>query len=571
MRRIMPLSITVMMVAAIFFAALSNGTLAPAATPSQNSVTLTRFAEFAPFFHPINAQSNQYIMFYALFNQLIKLDLTDESLQKYVPDLAEKWTVSPDGTSYTFNLRKDVKWHDGTKFTADDVVYTATWGAENQGAYIGFKPAWFSIKGAQAAEAACVADKTAAKCGGTAPLEGVKKIDDYTVRFTLAEPDSLFVRFMVDAPSSIMPKHLLVGQTADQINKGEFKTKPVGTGPYKMVSVQPGQFVELAANPGYFKGAAKIAKFFYKDITPETALAQLQSDQLDIGLNVGVANFDLLSRMATLNVQVVRSPGVFPLMLLMDGAKERSDPATATKPGMNPGWDFSDKRVRQAIYYAIDRRGINDKLFKGRNHILWNPPAFMKYPGLNEYPFDPGKAKQLLAEAHPPDLAKPIRLLFSNDPDQSRIAPIVKEQLEAVGFKIELKGVETATWEKIVDDDTLRDTWDMNFDIGGAEGLGPARSEIYYLCQPEKLHTSGYYNCDLRKLFKEARTKINPADQDKIYERIAHIFNEEVPRPYLWQLSGVHVVNKRIGGGLRKVPIFERYLTMNVETWQIVK
>jgi hypothetical protein len=133
---------------------MSNGTLAPAATPSQNSVTLTRFAEFAPFFHPINAQSNQYIMFYALFNQLIKLDLTDESLQKYVPDLAEKWTVSPDGTSYTFNLRKDVKWHDGTKFTADDVVYTATWGAENQGAYIGFKPAWFSIKGAQAAEAA---------------------------------------------------------------------------------------------------------------------------------------------------------------------------------------------------------------------------------------------------------------------------------------------------------------------------------------------------------------------------------------------------------------------------------
>ena len=252
MRRVVTLSITMMVVAALFIAAPPSRTLAPivatpapaaAAAPSQNSVSITRFAEYAPFFHPNNAQSNQYIMFYALFNQLVKLDLTDESLQKFVPDLAEKWTTSPDGTVYTFTLRKDVKWHDGKKFTADDVVYTATYAAENQGAFIGFKPAFFSIKGADAAEAACVADKTAAKCGGTAPLEGVKKINDYTVQFTLASPDYLFLRLLVDAPSSIMPKHVLAGQTAEQINKGEFKTKPVGTGPYKMVSVQPGQFV----------------------------------------------------------------------------------------------------------------------------------------------------------------------------------------------------------------------------------------------------------------------------------------------------------------------------------------
>ena len=579
MRRIVTLGITAMMVAAVFLGVQPNGRLIPtgvapaaiAAAPTQNSVTITRFAEYAPFFHPNNAQSNQYILFYALFNQLVKLDLTDENLQKLVPDLAEKWTISPDGTVYTFSLRKDVKWHDGTKFTADDVVYTATYAAENQGAFIGFKPAFFWLKGATAANAACTAAQAADKCGGTAPLEGVKKIDDYTVRFTIEAPNANFMRFMADAPSSIMPKHLLAGQTADQINKGEFKTKPVGTGPYKMVSVRPGQFVELAANPDYFKGAPKIAKFFYMDITPETALAQLQSGQLDIALNVGVANLDLLSRQSSLNVQVVRSAGVFPIMPLAESAAQRADPALAPKPGMKAGWDFTDKRVRQAIYYAIDRRGINQKLFGGRNYILWNPPAFMKYPGLNQYPYDPDKAKKLLAEAKPADMAKPIRLLFSNDPDQSRIAPIVKQQLEAVGFKVELKGMETATWEKIVDDDTQRDTWDMDFDVGGSEGLGPSRSAIYYLCQPEKLHTSGYYNCELRKLFDEALTKVTPADQDKIYEKIAHIFNEEVPRPYLWQLSGVHVVNKRIGGGLQKIPMFERYLTMNVETWQIVK
>ena len=178
MRRIVTLGITAMMVAAIFLGVQPNGRLVPtgvapaaiAAAPAQNSVTITRFAEYAPFFHPNNAQSNQYILFYALFNQLVKLDLTDENLQKLVPDLAEKWTISPDGTVYTFSLRKDVKWHDGTKFTADDVVYTATYAAENQGAFIGFKPAFFWLKGATAANAACTAAQAADKCGGTAPL-----------------------------------------------------------------------------------------------------------------------------------------------------------------------------------------------------------------------------------------------------------------------------------------------------------------------------------------------------------------------------------------------------------------
>src|SRR5437879_2835927 len=106
MRRVMTLGIIVMMVAAVFLGSQSNGLAPGFAAPAQTSVTITRFAEYAPFFHPNNAQSNQYILFYALFNQLVKLDLTDETLLKLVPELAVKWTISPDGTVYTFNLRK---------------------------------------------------------------------------------------------------------------------------------------------------------------------------------------------------------------------------------------------------------------------------------------------------------------------------------------------------------------------------------------------------------------------------------------------------------------------------------
>lgn len=110
----------------------------------------------------------------------------------------------------------------------------------------------------------------------------------------------------------------------------------------------------------------------------------------------------------------------------------------------------------------------------------------------------------------------------------------------------------------------------MTLSAGGSEGLHPSRSEIYFKCGDElPTGQSGYYNCDLRDLFKEALTKGVAAEQDAIYEQIAKVLNEDVPQLYLWQLSGVHVVNKRVGGGLAQVPSFERYVTMNVETWTV--
>ena len=321
-------------------------------------------------------------------------------------------------------------------------------------AYIGFSPAWWDIKGAAEIE------------GTTDPLEGVKAIDDYTVEFTLAAPNALFLRNLADAPSSIMPEHVLGGMTADEINQSEFKTsKPIGTGPYSMVSVQPDQYVEFAANPSYFKGAPNVEHLFYKAITPETALAQLETGELDIALNVGAANRERLQAVPSLNVQVVSSPGIFNLLPVDD------TPDVRERLGLPPvNFDFTDKRVRQAMYYAIDRRAINDAIYGGANRILWNPPGFKEYDGLDEYPFDPEKAKALLAESGV-DLSKPIHFLYANElGDGQRIAPIVAQQLQDVGFTVELNGVDITAWEAIVTDDTQRASWDMTFsaEIGRA-------------------------------------------------------------------------------------------------------
>ena len=137
------------------------------------------------------------MLYYLVFDTLVALDLSDKTLQTIKPRMAESWDISPD------------------------------------------PPAWFSLKDQAKLEAACTANPTdASKCGGTEAFAGVTAPDDYTVVFTLEAPDVFFLRTMVDAPSVIMPAHILQGQTADQINKSDFKNKqPIGTGPFTLKAI----------------------------------------------------------------------------------------------------------------------------------------------------------------------------------------------------------------------------------------------------------------------------------------------------------------------------------------------
>ena len=180
----------------------------------------------------------------------------------------------------------------------------------------------------------------------------------------------------------------------------------------------------------------------------DTALAQLESGELDAVFNAGVTNLPRLSSIDILDVQTNQAPGIFTLNPFTETDADRTDWNTRFNHNIPPlSFNFNDKRVRQAMYYAIDRRAIDDQLFDGLNKILWNPPGFRDdYEGLNKYEFDPEKAKALLAEATAEgtvDLSKTIRFNYATDlADSGKIAPIIKQQLEAVGFKVELTALD---------------------------------------------------------------------------------------------------------------------------------
>ena len=200
---------------------------------SGSSIIIGQSSEVAnlnPMIQPRTPDSNVQCL---IFDYLV---IPDENLN-YVGDLAESWDISDDGTVYTFHLQEGVKWHDGEDFNADDVVFTLTALASPE--YTGGNEGRvMSIVGASEYQA------------GTADsVEGIKKIDDYTVEITLASPNAAFLSNMYVA---MLPEHILGEESPADWGNDDFNRAPIGTGKYKFVEWEAGQYISLERNDEYF-------------------------------------------------------------------------------------------------------------------------------------------------------------------------------------------------------------------------------------------------------------------------------------------------------------------------------
>src|SRR6266852_2664518 len=329
----------------------------------------------------------------------------DESTQ-IVPGLAESWTISKDGLTYTFKLRKGIAFHDGTPLNAAAVKFSIERqiNPEHPANKLGKYPfAAYNFGNVKAVEA----------------------MDDSTVRFVLKEPRASFLAIMTSGAASI------VSPTAAMKSSQDYAVSPVGTGPFKFASWDRGQRVVLEKNPSYWRYPVKVDRVIYRPVTEDQArLTELLTGGLD--LIVGTPP-DFVAQLENHpKVTLQKQVGAHVWYLGFNNTK---------KP-------FDDKRVRQALNYAVNKDAIVRDVLKGTGAVSKGPVLPNTWgadTALKAYPYDPEKAKRLLAEAgYPNGFTTTLWVPESGSGMQAPVAmsTVMQSNRKAVGVTVSMQTME---------------------------------------------------------------------------------------------------------------------------------
>ena len=327
------------------------------------------------------------------------------------PALAQYWKASRDGLTWTFMLRKGVKFHHGREVTAEDVVYSFTRILDPK------------VKSGAADLFAAIKGTREFREGKAKEVAGLKALDRYTVQVTLDEAPVPFVSVLAVGHAKIVPKDV-VEQQGDA-----FGTHPIGTGPFRFGRWERGKELVLEANPDYFDGRPKLARVVYRIFPGENFTAMYEEFERGNLEDTPIPTQEyrrILSEGSHIYIkrpmQSVRFYGF----------------NTRVKP-------LNDRRVRQAIIYAIDRGALVEEVLLGR-YILANgilPPGTQGFnPKLKGYPYDPQRSRELLAEAGYPGGRglPPIQIWSSVKSERGLLEhEQIKKYLEAVGIQAEFQ------------------------------------------------------------------------------------------------------------------------------------
>ncbi|MGH2547844.1 MAG: ABC transporter substrate-binding protein, partial [Thermomicrobiales bacterium] len=256
--------------AAVAAGAITSPSFAPGASAQSGTTALQigRETEFAPILVPLHTSTGtQTQIFDLIYSRLLKVK-DDLSFQ---PDAAESYEVSADATTFTFKIRAGMTWHDGTPFTANDIIFT-------------YKLALTKATGAGAAgKLKQIKGATAFFDGTATEIEGLELVDDSTIRITLEKPNVAWLTGTAGTNSMIwiLPEHIYTDADPAAIDQFSASQAPtVGSGAYQFVEYVPDQYVSFKANPSFYLGAPKIEQVFIRLAEPATQLAQLESGEL---------------------------------------------------------------------------------------------------------------------------------------------------------------------------------------------------------------------------------------------------------------------------------------------------
>jgi peptide/nickel transport system substrate-binding protein len=343
-----------------------------------------------------------YMIAEMIFDGLI--NLTEKGK---IPGLAESWVVSPDGKQIDFKLRKNVKFHNGDAFTAEDVKFTF--------------------------ERIMAPDSTHSyRRGFQDSLERVDVVDPFTARFILKNPWPAFFTTARYALTHIVPKKYY-----ESVGTKGFKEKPVGTGPFKLADWKAGEWTKFEANASYWGRVPKIEFVTQRLVAePFTRYAMIEKGEADIATGITGALLDKVR--GNKDLRVIMSPYAGTSGILFN---KKEFPQA------------EDRRVRLAVAHAINRKAISEKILGGvcepATSII-SPGTFGYLEGVPLIPYDPNKAKALLKEAGvAPGTKVPYvyhTQAFAALPGAPQVLEAIAGNLEAVGLSIDRKSVDTDAW-----------------------------------------------------------------------------------------------------------------------------
>jgi dipeptide transport system substrate-binding protein len=439
-----------------------------------------------------------------IYNRLVEFE---RGTTKVVPGLAQSWDVSKDGLTYTFHLRHGVKFHT-TKafkptrdFDADDVVFSIDRQWKDDNPFHKVSGGSFEYFG---------------DMGMPKLLKSVEKVDKYTVRITLNRPEAPFIADLAMDFASIFSK-----EYADKMMKAGTPEKidqdPVGTGPFQLESYQKDAIIRYKANPHYWGGKAKIDRLIFA-ITPDASVryAKLKANECQVMAYPNPA--DIAAMQKDTSLKVLQAPGLNIGYLAFN---------TQKKP-------FTDVRVRQALNMAVNKKAIVEAIFHGAGQVAKNPipPTMWSYnDAVKDYPYDPEKAKKLLAEAGFPngfetDLwAMPVQRPYN--PNAKRMAELIQADWAKVGVKAKIVSYEWGEYLKRVragDHQTVL--------LGWTGDNGDPDNFLYTLlsCDAAKTGSSSRF-CykPYDDLLIKAKEDSKIADRTKYYKEAQVIFKEQAP------------------------------------------
>jgi len=479
-----------------------------ATTTPLSAKTLVFCSEGSPenFYPAINTTGTSFDANGQIYSRVVEFE---RGGTRVVPGLAERWDISPDGKTYTFHLRRGVKWHSNRifrptrDFDADDVVFSfeRQW-KENHPFFrvTSSNHSYFNDMGLPAL------------------LKSVEKLDDHTVRVTLNEPEAPFLSDLAMDFAAIQSKEyadaMLKAGTPEKLDQ-----EPIGTGPYFLVQYQKDAVIRYRAFADYWDGKAKIDDLVFS-ITPDAAVrwAKLQKGECHIMPYPNPADLDAMRR--TPSVEVLEQPGLNIGYLAYN---------TTRKP-------FDDVRVRKALNMAINKKAIIDAVYLSTGIAAKNPipPSMWSYnDDIMDEPFDPATAKRLLSDAGYPngfttDLwAMPVQRPYN--PNARRIAELMQADLAKIGVRAEIKSFEWGEYRK-----RAQNGEHMMAQLGWTGDNGDPDNFLHSLLGCNSARTDGsniakFCYPPFEELVAKAKSVSDQSERTALYRNAQVVFKEQAP------------------------------------------